>query len=87
VVDEVMCCSTKMAQLSVCMGIVSCQRKLSTVVLSSQASLLDLNPCIDEVCSVSSLKLDFVFVKSECYWIEAKHEMAVADRFGMICSV
>jgi hypothetical protein len=68
------------------------ERKLSArssnaVVLSSQASLLDLNPRIDQVCSVSSLKLGFVFVKFECYWIQAKYHMAVADRFGMICGV
>jgi hypothetical protein len=42
-------------------------RSSNDVVFSPQVSLLDLNPRIDQVCSVSSIKLGFVFMKFESY--------------------
>jgi hypothetical protein len=42
-------------------------RSTNAVVFSSQVSLLDLNPRIDQVCNVSRLKLGFAFMKFERY--------------------
>ena len=42
-------------------------RSSNTVVFSSQVSLVDLNPRIDQVCNAISLKLGFEFMKFERY--------------------